>query len=383
MRNRNNPQNGLRTRVIGTAIAAVAVILTVTLCIFSCTKRNVANSAPPIITVSNKASLNTATAQTLPGGRAYFTSAISHFQTSTSQSCWVRICNYTFNAAAGTVSVTLWQWKSTTEFGKTLITSHTCSIDGPAKTCAQYSPTGWIVGTSTNPSFVFNGNYTYDTTTGALHIDYPLVGSGASEDWTVSDLPGKAVSTLTFVGSSSSYGITDGFGFGSSMPFTGTAGVNYKIVNDVPRVDMTGHKRYCSWDGSAGSYTIGGSPINLPFSTMNGVTGGNAIHMLLSQSLIACGGTARVGCAVPSNGKTGLIHHLTSLNNSRMMVYNHHCACLPNIVDYPCYNGTIHPYAMMQIIDDNGVMQGLVGIHEQDQPGSVGFDYSIHEWLFP
>lgn len=38
---------------------------------------------------------------------------------------------------------------------------------------------------------------------------------------------------------------------------------------------------------------------------------------------------------------------------------------------------------MMQVIDDNGAMQGLIGIHQQDQPGSTGFSYSLHRWLYP
>jgi hypothetical protein len=370
---KNQTRKGLRSQIIGTTIAASALILTVAVCIFSCTKHNTAESTAPVD--ANNVKLKVQTAQPLPGGRAYYTAALGHFQTSTGQACWTRVVNYTFNAAAGSVSAELWEWKSTDQFGKTLVTTHTCSVDGPSKTCSQYSPTGWIVGTSTNPSFNWSGTYTYNSTTGALHISWPAVGSGASEDWTVSNVSGKALSTWAFVGSSSNYGITDGYAFGSSKAFTGTAGVNYKTVNNVPRVDMFGHLRGCGWTGT-GPYTLSGQPQDPPFSNMGGVTGGNAIHMLLPTSDAGC----TSGC---STSRTGIIYHLTSLNNSRMMAYNHHCACLPTNALYPCYNNSLHPYAMMQIIDDNGAMQGLVGIHEQDEPGSVGFGYSINYWMYP
>jgi HAE1 family hydrophobic/amphiphilic exporter-1 len=34
-----------------------------------------------------------------------------------------------------------------------------------------------------------------------------------------------------------------------------------------------------------------------------------------------------------------------------------------------------------QIIDDSGEMRGMVLVHQQDQPGSIGFSYSLEEWL--
>lgn len=356
---------------LNTTVLILAMVFSLVSCKQESTKNVIANNG-------KTANLKLMTAQPLPGGRAYFTSAIGRLQTSTGTACWVRVVNYTFTAATGTVTADLSEWKSTSQFGKTLITSHTCSVDGPSHTCSQYAPTGWIVGTSTNPVSHWSGTYTYNSTTGALHMDWPAIGSGAWEDWTVADYPGKPMSQLIFVGSSASYSITDGYGFGSTQPFT-----VYKTVNQVPHVDVSGHNRYCSWDGSASTYSIGGSPQTEQFSLFGGVTGGNAVHYKGGQSVDGCGGPARVGCAVPSNGKTGIIYHLTSLNNSRQMVFNHHCACLPSIAQYPCYNGTIHPYAMMQVIDDNGVMQGLVGIHQQDEPGSTGFSYSINYWLYP
>lgn len=359
-------------RVAGLTFGTILLGLTATLCIYSCTKHSASaitgdDSAQP--------KLKTNTAQPLPGGRAYFTSAIGRFQTSTGTACWVRVVNYTFNASAGTVSAQLWGWSSTSEFGKTLFTSHTCSVEaGYTKTCSQYSPTGWIVGTATNPPSTWSGVYTYNTSTGALHISWPGVNN-AYEDWTITaSVGGKPFSEMVFVGSSSNYSISNGYGFGSSQPFT-----SYKTINQVPRVDMSGHLVGCTWDGSASNYTLTGSPQNQAFGSMGGVTGGNAIHMKLPTSPAACS----AGCYSPATGHTGIIYHLTGNDNSRMVVYNHHCACLPNPTTYPCYSGTIHPYAMMEVIDDNGDMQGLIGIHEQDQPGSAGFGYSINYWLYP
>ncbi|GAB3916730.1 hypothetical protein [Mucilaginibacter boryungensis] len=366
---RNSTRMVLNPRVITAVISAVALILMATVCILSCSKPDSAEKAVAV----KGPNLKVNGAQLLPGGRAYFTSAIGHFQTSTSQTTWVRVVNYTFVAATGTVTADLSIWSSANQYGKTLITSHSCTVDGTAKNCSQYSPTGWIVGTSTNPVVHWSGTYTYNSTTGALHVDWPTVGSGAWEDWTVSDYPGKAISMLTYVSSSGTYGITNGYGFGSSKPFT-----YYYSINSVPRTDISGHTVNCSWDGLASVYTVAGSPQTEQFSLATGF-GGNAIHYKGGQSPDACSS----GCSVPSTGKTGIIYHLTGLNNSRQMAFNHHCACLPTLAQYPCYDGTIHPYAMMQVIDDNGVMQGLVGIHEQDQPGSVGFSYSINYWLYP
>lgn len=63
------------------------------------------------------------------------------------------------------------------------------------------------------------------------------------------------------------------------------------------------------------------------------------------------------------------------------MVYNHFCACLPTDAEFPTYNRNLHPYAMQQIIDDNGDMRGFVGIEQQDEPDSVGYQYQLKEYF--
>jgi hypothetical protein len=351
-------------------------MLCIALSILGCVKSEAENEAEARLSGKDKASVSTLLAE-LPGGRANFTFAFGRFQTSTGQAAWVRLANITFSTN-GTVTSTYTGWYSTSPTGKTALNMHTCSVDPakPYKTCTQHAPTGWLVGGSVNPSYTINGVYTYDSATGALHIAW---GTGAVwENWALLPVTGKSISQVNFVSSSPNYGITHGYGYGSNASWS-----TYKTVNQVPRVNMTGNYAYCAYSGKAGtSYIVKTGAQNKTFGLMGGVTGGNSIHMKISQSEDAC----TAGCFSPSTGNTGFIEHLSSLNTAataRKMIYNHHCACIPNPDQYPCYDGTIHPYAMMQVIDDDGEIQGLVGIHEQDQPGSIGFNYSIHRWLFP
>lgn len=317
--------------------------------------------------------------QPLPQGMARYSVAIGRFQTSTAQNCWVRMINWEFNGSNGTVTATLHQWDSVNEYGKTTLNNHTCSVGGATpRTCTQYSPTGWMVGGSANPSFAWSGVYSYNTSTGALHIAW---GTGAvTEDWTVS-LPESGLAKLTYVSSSSNYGITHGVGYGSNAQWS-----VFKTLtgaNAMPRLASTAARRaVCNWNGVASAYSVTNWTTNeaVDFSSYTSSSNGTTIHAKKPSSPSVC--TAALGCYSPATGNTGIIYHLASNNLSRAMVYNHHCACLPSPGTYPCYSGNIHVYAMRQVINSAGNFRGLIGIEQQDQPGSAGFQYQLKDWLF-
>ncbi|MBI5380540.1 MAG: hypothetical protein HZA31_01440 [Opitutae bacterium] len=86
-------------------------------------------------------------------------------------------------------------------------------------------------------------------------------------------------------------------------------------------------------------------------------------------------------CGSGSNPREGIIYHIGSQNNSRSMYYNHHCACLPQEADFPCYTGTIHPYAFQQIIDDVGTLRGFVGVEVQNQPANAYYQYQLKAYF--
>jgi hypothetical protein len=313
----------------------------------------------------------------LPQGKANFTVVLGNLDSV--GTVWCRLGHWVFDPD-GTVQATFWQWDTVAEKGKTALNSHTCTFDGIMKTCIQYTPTGWLA--PAGQYFGWTGTYSYNTGTGVLAISW---SGGVSESWTVT-LPEPGLAKVDFISSSGTgYAVTHGKGYGSNAAWT-----VFKTMNTMPR--GTAHRYYrgtiisTSWSGKATDPYVVYPPAPgawaaeaANFSNMVSSSNGLALHMKSPSSPDVC--TAKNGCFYPATGHTGIIYHFASTNTGRGMVYNNHCACLPDPDTYPCYDGNIHPHAVDQIIDDSGEMRGMVLVHQQDQPGSVGFSYSLEEWL--
>ncbi len=305
--------------------------------------------------------------QPLPQGKANFSLTLGNMDT-TSYTV-VRLSNYVFDGAAGTVGATIWSWRSDVEDPKQAVNSHTCTFDGHTKSCTQYVPYGWM-GKPGGIWFHRDGNYTYDSATGALHIAWINEWAGVTENWTVT-LPEAGIAKLDFV--SSNYGITHGRGWGSNASWS-----TYKTMSQIAtsyRVSFSGARaRVNSVDGALTVEGWIGEALDLTsHTTPSAPTPVNCMHTKLPTSV--CTG----GCG--NTSFTGIIYHIGSENNGRSMYYNHHCACLPLVADYPCYNGTIHPYAFQQIIDDSGALRGFVGIEVQNSPANASYQYQLKAYF--
>ncbi|GAB3916719.1 hypothetical protein GCM10028826_33540 [Mucilaginibacter boryungensis] len=361
-----NQTNG-KKRVIVTAIGIAAFIFTIALGIYSCTKQK---SASPSGSDAKNPNLKVLTAQSAPGGKINFSVVLGNLDVTGPTD--VRLENMVFNPTAGTVAATIWEWNSDDEKGKTLYSNHTCSMDGSTQTGVVYAPTGWLV--PAGGYYGRTGVYTY--VSGVLTINWDAPWAGVHESWNVSN-PDGASAMMTFA--SSNYGITHGRGFGSNRPFTGTG--NFKTIGTIPRIAYTGSMVAAIKDKNGVLSTIpttgiGWKTDGLDLSSFTSSSNGNTLHADLTTS--NC--NPENGCTA-GNTHTGIVYHLASDNTSRAMVYNHFCACLPTETAFPAYTGNLHPYAMMQIIDDNGNMRGMVGIEEQDQAGSIGYQYQLKAYF--
>lgn len=292
--------------------------------------------------------------QPLPGGKSKF--SIVYGNLDGSGTVWTRIANLNFNGSTGTVGETFWQWDNILQKGKTAFNSHTCTMSGITKTVSVYTPTGWMLPSGQYTGW--SGTYTYNSASALLTINW---SNNQWEKWNVS-IPQTGLAQLNF--NSSSYGISHGRGYGSNASWS-----VYKTISQVPRVTYYGETIVESLSGSTRTTTgWKNAPLNLaPFtSSANGL----ALHAELPSSNAVCNS----GC---TTNRTGIIYHLASNNNSRSMVYNHFCSCLPQSINYPKYDGNLHPYAVQQIINDAGELRGFVMLEQQNQSGYTGFQYQI------
>jgi hypothetical protein len=309
--------------------------------------------------------------QPLPQGKARFSVCFGNFDT-VDATTWVRMGRWNFDGTNGTISAYFWQWDSTTgpfgQKGKTALNAHTCTFDGQTSTCSVYTPTGWIA--PAGQYFQWSGTYTYNTTTGLLSITW-TVGASETESWLVT-LPESGTAKLDFSGSS--YGITHGRGYGSNAAWS-----TFINVTTVPRTTYKG-----SWvlantaNGSVPPTVTPSTPgawnsssVALDLTSFTSASSGIALHAWTASSPGVC----QSGCAT---SRTGIVYHLGGTNTDRAMAWSHWCACLS--VTWPCYSGQLHPYAMDQIISDNGTFRGMIGIEAQDEPGSPGYQYQLKDF---
>lgn len=301
-------------------------------------------------------------AQPLPAGKANF--SIVYGNLDGAGTVWNRIANLTFNAGAGTVNETFWQWDNTQAKGKTALNIHTCTMRGHTHTATAYTPTGWIAPAGQYTGWT--GTYTFNTTTGLLTINW---ANGHWEKWNAVTVQ-TGLAQLNF--SSSSYGITHGRGYGSNASWS-----SYKTITQIPRVAYNGHYVMDALNSSTGarSTSAGWKANGINLSSYTSSANGLALHadLPVSDPEKIC-----VSGCNPNNPYGGtIIYHLAGNNNSRSIVYYHFCVCLPVMDTFPNYTGNMHPYAAQQIINDAGELKGFVMIEQQNETLNGSFQYKI------
>lgn len=364
---------------MSTAISKNLLYLTVIVCALNACSKNEQSNEKKVLPPSSVNQLAAAAAQPLPGGKSNFSVTLGNMDTSP----WVRIGNWTFNAAAGTVGGTFWTWSYNQKFDVQVLGQHRCTFDGVSKIVNNYTPYGWI-----EPSGEYmnwSGNYTYDSGTGRLTINWTSgAGAGTTEAWTVS-LPEAGLARVKFVPNSSTYHITHGRGYGSNTPWPDNQGndhpARFKTIQEVPDITVTsttGRRVAVSFTG--GVTTITPAPTATVTDAWKGASWGAADMTFPSWPNPAiCKHLWQQPVTNPCTGpcktdRTGIIYHLTSRNNNRQMSWVNFCACLSGDGDlntqWPGYQGNMHPSAFMQILDDNSNMRGVIGIESQNPPAT-------------
>lgn len=298
-------------------------------------------------------------AQPLPGGKARFT--LVHGNLDSVGKTTARLMNLSFDATNGTVGATSWLWDSANKKGKSAYNSHTCTFDGNTVSQTLYTPTDWLV--PSGQYYSWSGNYMYDTASRQLTINWTAGAPGNTETWLVAN-PTPALAEIGFL--SSNYGITHGKGYGSNAPWS-----SFKTVSQVSRGPFSGRSSSVTTDPYGVIISVVDSaPASLDltsFTFPSSPSPANSIHAWLPTS--SCTGSCQTS-------RTGIVYHLSSNNTGRPMIWNHFCACLPSQTAFPKYDGGLHPWAFMQIIDDNDSHVGFVGVHVQHSTTHPNF-YSL------
>jgi hypothetical protein len=373
-------QNG-KSFVVNNRLVAIIVPVLVVLIIYSCNKQKAADSG---VAVSDT-KLKTNSAQPLPQGRQYFSVVMGNFDHS--GYTWNRIMQWTFNAAAGTVTGKSWTWESDIEDGKTALAGHRCTFDGKSSICPVFTPTGWNGGSTVRMNVAWAGTYTYNTTTGRLVITWSSPAAGATDSWDVT-IPSASIPIARVQLVSSSYTLTHGRGYGSNASPTAFKTLQQMVADGLPTYTSTTARQvaasttsptgavtvapdasqpgvpFNAWAHSAmvmGTATVPSSPV--PANCVHKWEASNVCNINLGQ-----------------NPRTGEIYHYWADNTDRKMTMTNWCACLPAESEFPCYDRGLHPSAILQVLDDNGVLRGFVGVETQNDPGSAGYEFTL--WDF-
>lgn len=358
------------------------LILSLSLCFTGCGKNEAVHQDET--SAVSKIKTKVSGAQPLPRGKRNFSVTMGNFDNT--GRTWVRIINWTFNETNGTVGATSWTWFSDVEAGKAILGTHYCTMDGIGKTCNQYTPSGWAAGPTIHQSW--SGTYVYNTSTGRLDISWSTIAgssTNATDSWTVT-LPETGLARVNLI--SSNYTLTHGRGYGSNAAWTVFKTVS-NVVNQGLLKSYSAGKNIRANESSSGltidpaqtspglwkpaGFTIAGA--GTPSSAS---PAGTVLHRRIDGAmcspLISDGGSC-------TTTKGGTVQHICFTNTNRQVAYSIWCACLPKAVDFPCYVGSMHPFALMQVIDDGGNLKGYVGVETQNEPGYTGYqmqcvDYS-------
>jgi hypothetical protein len=276
---------------------------------------------------------STAQAAGPPLGKTHFTIAVGGLRTD-SEANWVRLGQYTF-ASDGTVTETHWHWSQSTRVTRTdtgFLASGTKAPNCDVLTAGGYESTG---ATST-----LSGTYT--VTGDTLHVAW---SGGQWEDWTLTSAADGALANVELA--NNNYGATHGFGAGSNAAWDARTSIASLATVDWSQFI---HRYYLWKSTSPGSPafidTGDGSPFWL--QTWQDCTSGQCIAGETNA------GTTSATAYYISPARAPIGHRRDTLWGWRVANATGR--------GETCYTGNSHVKPMMQVIDDNGVFHGWVGV---------------------
>jgi hypothetical protein len=260
---------------------------------------------------------------TPPGGRGNFVTAV---MSDNGTSSWVRLAQYSFRAD-GTIRQDFWFWDQNTMTGweNTGITTSGCEYSCSVRTAERFEDSN-----STYPKTLF-GSYTVSAS--AVSVTW---SSGSSESWSLTNQSTASRLALT----SSTYGATHGWSWGSTRGFSSYATI----------AEMEAH---------SGTYTG-------PFQQNNWGSSASGTTSLNLAGFSMCNGS----CLNQTTATTK--SYLAGPNNSRKTFYNRQRFDVDPSNCIGSGGGHLNP--LLQIIDDDGMFRGWVGVEASlysEQPGSA------------
>ncbi|WP_394844193.1 hypothetical protein LZC95_44965 [Pendulispora brunnea] len=271
-------------------------------------------------------------AAALPLGKTNFTMAIGGLRTS-SRTNWVRLGMYTFSAD-GKVSERHWHWSQSERVNRTYtgFVANGCV----ARACNVQTANGYD---STGASETLSGTFSVNGT--KLHIAW---SGGQWEDWTLGSLAGGALANVELAGNN--FGATHGYGNGSNAAWS--ARKSAATIAGVDHTQMV--HRFDLWktnDTSSTPFIDHGDGAPFWVTGWSKCSGGSCLG--------ARTGSATTGTeyyVAPANSPTG--HRRDTLWHWRIQ--------LADARGETCYTGNSHVKPLLQVVDDNGVFHGWVGV---------------------
>jgi len=303
----------------------------------------------------------------LPGGRAYYVVGVMG---GSYPDVWCRIAQYTFTAGAGstgTVSEEFVYWNQ--DFTGTETTwkvSSGYTTTGCANTCTVMTPKGFEPAAAWT---TLSGTYVFDVN-GRLVITWT---GGSYETWTLSS-PQTYYTQLTIF--NSNYDVRHGWGFGS------TSNLSSYATNSQMRAggDLTTAEWWYNRYQAGDEYQCG----------LNGGCADPNHYLAIGQNQSCNTGVSRLpqpglACSPPSGGhcSTGGDYKSYVATSStgaqgRRTYWQHQqgvVGCYESCQNNCISSGGGHTMAQLQIIDDNGVFRGFMGIEASLGPFQSGGRY--------
>ena len=196
-------------------------------------------------------------AQPAPGGKTNFVVSVGGFAANTTAN-WLRIGQYAFDPAAGTVTGSWWRWNQGSMRDIRVDTPVAAAGCGSTQ-CYARTPKRFLSAPTESATA------TYTVTGSALAIHWPSGTGTVQENWTVTPVtrtdgsPDPSLVQLTWAGAANGYSATAGYGFGSNASLsvsTSTA----QLLSPENRVDY----RYAYTGVHDSALTSGTSTLTLP-----------------------------------------------------------------------------------------------------------------------
>jgi hypothetical protein len=303
-----------------------------------------------------------ASAATAPLGKLNWVVSVAGFNTVNFNN-YLRLGYVVFDPAAGTVQHNFWTWRQADN--PLPVTSgdvYDCSqaAGNPRNKCPIHTAAGF----TGDPNGHFTGKYTYDAASGQAVITWTSsTVNGATtavnlqETWTIS-AHGTGLAKMALA--SDNYSLSSGIGYGSNATLAQTS--------KVPMSQVRGTERTYRFDGQEWN-NLKISHATSPFTigpTWNACDDGSCIGYAQTNGGCdagsCCGDPKGDGYAacVAKLEATGnrRFYYLTGDGGGRRNSMELWCECLSY---NQCYIGNSHVRSMLQVIDDDGLLQGWVG----------------------